>query len=687
MRSLCFFLIICIACCVHLQSSAQVIPSGRFYDWTGAGFRGILPDYSNTINIVQLGAANDGSSAVDSYIQAAVDSMNGRYGVIYFPAGSYLVNSTIALPDSVMLKGAGSDSTTITFDLNGAPNDCIDVSKNQDEALDPFVKIIAGFAKGSTTLTVIDASSFAANSYAEIRQDNGTWYTVPSSYAEKCIGQIVKVISVSGNSVQIEPALRIDLDTMLNPEIRIIRPATHVGIECMKIIRIDSSASPSVYNINFNFAVNCWVRGVESAKSMGAHVLIEYSKNIEVSGCYIHHSFGYDGFGTRGYGVCLRQHASDCLVENNFFRYLRHAMMVKEGANGNVFGYNYSIEPNRSESIPDFSGDISLHGHYAFANLFEGNIVQNIIIDQTWGQSGPHNTFLRNRAELYGMGVLPGSPPYTNDQNFVGNEITNTAVLHGNYYTQYGTGHFEHGNNVKGTVMPAGTSVLTDSTYYFNSKPAFWNNTAWPSIGIPNAINTGSNPAQQRYASAELPTICETIIIARCDTLACDDADLCTLDSCTNGQCEYTLINCDDANDCTIDTCSNGTCSNTPVNCDDGDICTTDNCESGVCLNDTIPGCHTSVFNGLSANEISLYPNPAMGFIIIELNRTRFPIEAAVMDYAGRTLFKELKELSECNSTGNSLRVTFPESMSNGLYLLRVIGGEKIFHHKFIKTE
>jgi hypothetical protein len=126
---------------------------------------------------------------------------------------------------------------------------------------------------------------------------------------------------------------------------------------------------------------------------MGAHVMIEYSKNIEVSGCYIHHSFGYDGSGTRGYGVCLRQHASDCLVENNFFRFLRHAMMVKEGANGNVFGYNYSIEPNRSEPIADFSGDISLHGHYAFANLFEGNIVQNIIIDQFWGQSGPHNTF------------------------------------------------------------------------------------------------------------------------------------------------------------------------------------------------------------------------------------------------------------------------------------------------------
>jgi len=48
-------------------------------------------------------------------------------------------------------------------------------------------------------------------------------------------------------------------------------------------------------------------------------------------------------------------------------------MMVKTGSNGNIFSYNYSQEPTRSEPISDFSGDISLHGHYAFANLFEGN--------------------------------------------------------------------------------------------------------------------------------------------------------------------------------------------------------------------------------------------------------------------------------------------------------------------------
>ncbi|MBM4395981.1 MAG: hypothetical protein FJ087_09850 [Deltaproteobacteria bacterium] len=77
-------------------------------------------------------------------------------------------------------------------------------------------------------------------------------------------------------------------------------------------------------------------------------------------------------------------------------------MMVTTGANGNVFGYNYSRDPYRSETINDFSGDISVHGHWPFANLFEGNVVANVMA---------------------------------------------------------------HGNNVKGTIRPSGTGTLADVSY------------------------------------------------------------------------------------------------------------------------------------------------------------------------------------------------------------------------------
>lgn len=126
-------------------------------------------------------------------------------------------------------------------------------------------------------------------------------------------------------------------------------------------------------------------------------------------------------------------------------------MMVKTGTNGNVFGYNYSIDPYRSETIHDYSGDVSLHGHYAFANLFEGNLVQNIIIDHYWGPSGPLNTFFRNRAELYGF-IITSSDNPTNQQNIAGLEITNTNFLYG-MYTISGEDHFEYGNFVTGVYL------------------------------------------------------------------------------------------------------------------------------------------------------------------------------------------------------------------------------------------
>jgi hypothetical protein len=72
----------------------------------------------------------------------------------------------------------------------------------------------------------------------------------------------------------------------------------------------------------------------------------------------------------------------------------------------------------------------------------------------------------------------------------------------------------------------------------------------------------------------------------------CDDADLCTTDSCNGGVCENVPLDCDDADACTADSCSGGVCVNDPLDCDDADPCTADSCEPATgCVNDPIPGC------------------------------------------------------------------------------------------------
>lgn len=496
--------------------SAQIIPEANRVDWSGAGYPGDFPEPVSIANIMDFGATGDGVTDDRAAIVSAIASFSNQPGVVFIPAGTYKVSSSISIPSAIVLRGEGAASTYIKFDMGGSAINGFSIAGSINGTEIP---VLSGYTKNSTQL-VIDVSNenfFAEGDYVELRQSNGTWDTNPATWATYSVGQIAKIIAIAGTTLTLDQQLRIDYDAALNPHLRKLTPKINVGIECMNLERVDEPVSGAGYNILFANAANCWVKGIESNKSVGSHVMIEACTNIEVRGSYFHDAFTYDGTGTRGYGVTLNNHSGLCLIENNMFRHLRHAMMTKHGANGNVFGYNYSIEPFRSETPSNAGGDISLHGHFSYANLFEGNIVQNIMIDHYWGPSGPYNTFFRNRGELYGIVMTTDNGYATNMQNFVGNDCPNTGLFMGNYVLT-GTGHIQHGNNIRGTVNPAGTSSVDDISYYLDDEPGFWINAGtYPSIGYPNAGNTGTIPAKVRYLAGGDITVCNDEIITSAD--------------------------------------------------------------------------------------------------------------------------------------------------------------------------
>ena len=495
--------------CSVFPTKGQTIPPERRVAWDIAGFGGPVPQPGLVLNVRDFGATGNGTTDDHTAIVNAINALSGNEGVVFFPAGNYLIGSPLNLTDSVVLRGAGADSTTLAFNLGNASQNCIQISRGQASQ---FVPLTGNYFRGSQAITVSDPSLFSPGGDAEIRQENGPWDTSPASWATDVVGQMVTIASISGDTLFLNHPLRISFDSLLHPEIQPVVCIAQVAIECLKVYRADSAAEAGS-NISFSYASNCRVQGVESYKSIGSHIGIYTSTNITISGCYIHDAYLFDGTSTRGYGVTLNNHTGACLVRDNIFKRLRHAMMVKTGANGNVFSYNHSIDPIRSEPISDFSGDISLHGHYAFANLFEGNICQNIIIDHYWGPSGPWNTFFRNRAELYGI-IMTSSENPTEKQNFVGNEVTSTAPLHG-LYLLTGSDHFTYGNNIKGIIQPPGTTSLPDTSCYLTVYPPdFWTLVeTLPTIGIPNNPGSGSIPARQRYLSGPPFTVCPDSII------------------------------------------------------------------------------------------------------------------------------------------------------------------------------
>ena len=477
---------------VTVTVRAGVIPTSNRIDWDHAGYQHLSAEPQTVVNVKNFGAQANGIADDKIPIENAIASLKGHFGVVYLPAGTYLLKSGISLPDSVIIRGDGSEFTFLKIN---SPESCFTINGS---ATNKFSSILSGFEINSNSITVKNSSLFKIGNYVEIRQENGSWDTKPASWSNKVVGQISKIIEINGDKLVLEDKLRTSFESNLNPEIQKITPRLHVRIENLYIERTDNSKEATANNFQFCYAVNCLISGVESSKSQASHVKISLSSHIEITGSYFHHAFTYDGVSTKGYGVVLDTHSGLCLVSNNIFRHLRHAMMSKDGANGNVFAYNYSSDVYRNganEFPSDFAGDISLHGHYSYANLYEGNIVQNIVIDEYWGPSGPLNTFFRNRVEDYGIFM---STTQTNNTNFVGNEVIGSLPY--GFFMIKGSGNFIFGNNRNGSIYPSTTSQLSDSSYYYSSIPTYWDiPDKWPSIGISNSLNEGTIPAKNRF--------------------------------------------------------------------------------------------------------------------------------------------------------------------------------------------
>ena len=474
------------------NSLAQTILPDRVVDWSLSGYRGTYPTPTTELDITTFGGNGNGTFDNSLALQSAITSLSGSAGVITFPPGNYFFGSPINLSSGIILKGDGSNNTTFTFDLGGS-NNLINIEGSNTGIAAPF---IATAQKGSTQIQVQTTSSFAIGDYVRIVQDDAD--LVSNNWALGTVGQVVQIANIQGsNSIKLASDLRMDFDIARNPEIQKLNVVKDVGIECVKLTRLDETNPQHTSSVRLKYAAQSWVRGIESDICNFAHITIEESTNITVDGSYFHHAFDYGG-GGRAYGVMIQQTGNECKIENNIFEHLRHSMIVQSGANGNVFAYNYSFDPFwTGTSLPDSSaGDMVCHGNYPFANLFEGNIAQQAVIDASHEKNGPLNTFFRSREELYGI-VMTDS--FSHQQNFVGNEITNGPGDTLGLYYFLGNDHFFHGNNVRDTIRPQGSNSLPDVSYYASSQPDFFPlGYNYPPIGIPNTFNTGSIPAKDR---------------------------------------------------------------------------------------------------------------------------------------------------------------------------------------------
>jgi len=108
-------------------------------------------------------------------------------------------------------------------------------------------------------------------------------------------------------------------------------------------------------------------------------------------------------------------------------------------------------------------------------------------------------------------------------------------------------------------------------------------------------VDASAVPAHEAHGDAINPDFDTDVENCGGCGISCDDDDLCTTDTCVDGECVNTPVDCDDGNVCTDDSCdpATGNCVNTPVPgraCDDGNACTeNDRCNRrGACVGTTV---------------------------------------------------------------------------------------------------
>ncbi len=523
----------------------DIIPSDRRIDWNPGIPPGIPGNYTLCANVKNspYNAVGDGLADDTVAFQNALSACSsGTY--VYVPAGTYKLTAGLTIPSGVLLKGDGPALSKLK-DYRPAGTGVYLVQINGYSS-SQVSNITAGYAKDSTQITVDDATSLNVNDYIMISQLNETGLATDKGYGNTCtwcgprdlneraMAQIVKIVVKNGNDLTLSRPIYY-ASSGHSPQAMKLGSSIRInsGIQDLYLERINSIGSG--YNIILmQFCVNCWVKNIETYKTGGAHIRMQYTYGNEIRDSYFHEAWGY-GSGA-GYGILLITANSDNLVENNIFNLTRHSVVMEGGGSGNVIAYNFSKDPYDSDSPTWLSGDMITHGAHPYMNLFEGNYAANFENDNTWGSSS-HNTYFRNHANrsrsitttlaqraidvqannhymnyvgnvlgpatgggTEGPGTNCGTQPIDwraqgcNTPSGTENPPTDSTVAptilrHGNY--SYASGNTQWDPGVSNYNLPA--------SYYLLSKPSFFGDLPWPGIGPDLNPRVGVLPAKARF--------------------------------------------------------------------------------------------------------------------------------------------------------------------------------------------
>jgi hypothetical protein len=394
-----------------------IIDPARGIDWSQAGIPGGPPDASWTQCGATIAAYNGTSDAITAQIQSC-----GANQYVLLGKGTFNLTSSIDFGHKghVVLRGSGANSTFLVF--SGATSvDCnlgastlialCSTDKTDFWSNPPVFKWTAGFAKGSTDLTLDGTTGIVPGSMLFVSQnddgytgypatgssvDNGGYFvcadayqsgptgcayngpdgTYPSPFTHRWQYEIVVAKAVSGNVVTVStPVRHPNWRISQVPTAMLVQPLNSSGVEDMSI-DIGSNKSVS-YAIDIGYCDGCWVSGVAVSNIYNWAIGEQGSIHGQLQNNYI-----FNGVGPDPYGMRLSTTA-DSLVVNNIFHHMRASLVFDQPDVGTVLAYNYSV--NQWDGADAMFLAFWPHSAGDDLELFEGNVSNGIVMDDSHG--------------------------------------------------------------------------------------------------------------------------------------------------------------------------------------------------------------------------------------------------------------------------------------------------------------
>jgi hypothetical protein len=467
-------------------SAMYALPPDRITAWNpGLNSVGGVPSATwpicsaTTKPLAPLGDNKDDTSRINAAIQACPVG-----SVVQLGTGTFLIdpenqgNNFVFVNKGVVLRGAGAGKTILDNPNNIPTTTTNNVNGN---AADPYPLIIVGpgewvnpdgdarcqgltayqtqymqllsanGVKGSSSVTVADASIFKAGQFVLLDQASGaSWqpdiarnstyvWASPPDYAvqwqvhkpalggddpvatgvtpsaannyagsgngsdaacwfsrqDRPQNEMKQIESVSGNTITFTSPLTMHYLTAQHAELTTYTggnlPVTYAGVEKMTLKGGGSGA------VEFANTAYSWAKNIEVMNWYGDGVGILSSFRDELRDSYIHDASWAEPGGA-GYAISLSGGSSEILIENNISMVTNKVMVARSSAAGSVVGYNYMDDGY----IATDEGwiEIGLNASHMVGShhvLFEGNQSFNMDSDDTHGNS-THLTYFRNYA-------------------------------------------------------------------------------------------------------------------------------------------------------------------------------------------------------------------------------------------------------------------------------------------------